>query len=49
MAGTATPVRYSTSANANRTPTMRTQVIIIGSGPAGLLLGALLAQAGVTR
>jgi p-hydroxybenzoate 3-monooxygenase len=26
---------------------MRTQVIIIGSGPAGLLLGALLAQAGV--
>jgi p-hydroxybenzoate 3-monooxygenase len=26
---------------------MRTQVIIIGSGPAGLLLGALLAKAGV--
>ena len=26
---------------------MRTQVVIIGSGPAGLLLGQLLAKAGI--
>ena len=29
--------------------TMRTQVVIIGAGPAGLLLGALLHKAGIAN
>src|SRR5579864_7019033 len=41
------PARFETAAFMRSNTLMRTQVVIIGSGPAGLLLGQLLHKSGI--
>ena len=44
---TATPARHTVSESPNQRPVSRTTCVVVGGGPAGMVLGLLLARAGV--